>query len=93
MINLDLEQNLKIASRVGITEDKEFDSELVEIYAHEVKSIKDINQIFHLCDRYKYTYNVCILDNRLIIFIKINKKEDITLQFKTDYDVFTLKVN
>ena len=44
MLSLDLEQNLKIKGRIGIIEDDELNTQLVEIYT-SVQSIKDLNQI------------------------------------------------
>ena len=89
MFSLDFNQDLKIKSRIGIIEDDELNNDLMEIYT-SVKSIKDLNQIFYFCQIHKFKCRAYILDNILSVVIDVDKKTNIILEFKTDYDVFAL---
>ena len=89
ILNLNYEQKLKIAGRIGHLKDDELDSELTKIYG-SIKQMEDIKEIFHFCYLNKLKYKVYIIYDRLIVSIN---NHEVNLEFKTLYDVFEISTN
>lgn len=91
MFSLDFDQDLKIKGRIGTTENEEFNFELREINS-SIKSIGDLRQVFHLCQKYKYEYSMYIADNLILLSVH-TPKGIVTLEYKTKDELFSILTN
>ena len=88
MFSLDFDQDLKIKGKIGMTKNEEFNLELREINS-SIKSIGDLRQVFHLCQKYSYKCSMFIADNLILLSVH-TPKDLVTLEYKTKDELFSI---